>query len=74
MWKFLSRKEASQQMGVSIRQLDRYISDGRIKAFKPYGGRRVLIHSDSITEDNLKSPVPRFANFNNKNEQNGGQN
>lgn len=63
MWKFLSRKEASQQIGVSIRQLDRYISDGRIKAFKPYGGRRVLIHSDSITEANLKSPVPLFKNF-----------
>jgi len=63
MWKYLSRKEASLHLSVSIRQLDRYVSEGRIKAFKPYGGRRVLIHSNSLTEENLKSPIPRFKNF-----------
>jgi len=63
MRKFLSRKEAAKCMSISIRQLDRYLHDGRIKAFKPYGGKRVLIHSDSITEENLKSPVPNFNNF-----------
>ena len=65
MWRFLSRAEAARTMGVSIRQLDRYIAEGRIKAFKPYRGRRVLIHSDSLTEENLKSPVPKFRNFEN---------
>ena len=63
MWKFLSRKEAAKYLCISIRQLDRYLSEGRIKAFKPYGGRRVLIYSDSLTEENLKSPIPKFKNF-----------
>ena len=63
MYKFLSRTEAAKHIGVSVRQLDRYSSEGRIRAFKPFGGRRVLIHSDSITEENLKSPVPKFKNF-----------
>ncbi len=63
MYKFLSKKEAAKQLSVSVRQLDRYIKDGRIKAFKPYNGMRVLIHSDSLTEENLKSPVPVFNNF-----------
>jgi excisionase family DNA binding protein len=63
MWKFLSRKEASKHLAISVRQVDRYISEGRIRAFKPFGGRRVLIHSDSITEENLKSSVPKFRNF-----------
>jgi len=65
MYKFLSRAEAAKYIGISERQLDRYLSEGRIKAFKPYGGRRVLIHSDSITEENLKAPVPKFRNFEN---------
>ncbi len=63
MWKFLSKKDAAKHLSVSIRQLDRYIKDGRISAFKPYKGKRVLIHSDSLTEENLKSPVPKFKNF-----------
>ena len=65
MWKFLSRAETAKTMGISIRQVDRFVAVGRIKAFKPYGGRRVLIHSDSLTEENLKSPVPKFINFEN---------
>lgn len=63
MYKFLSKKEAAKQLSVSVRQLDRYIKDGRVKAFKPFNGMRVLIHSDSLTEENLKSPVPVFNNF-----------
>lgn len=63
MFKFLSREDAAKQMSISVRQLDRIIKSGRIKAFKPYNGKRVLIHSDSITEENLKSPVPVFNNF-----------
>ncbi|GFZ87001.1 hypothetical protein GCM10011531_17610 [Aquaticitalea lipolytica] len=63
MWIYLSRKEASKFLSISIRQVDRYVSEGRIKAFKPYGGRRVLIYADSLTEENLKSPIPKFINF-----------
>jgi len=63
MYKFLSKKEAAKQLSVSIRQLDRYIKDGRVKAFKPYNGMRVLVYSNSLTEENLKSPVPVFQNF-----------
>lgn len=63
MRKFLSRAGAANYIGISVRHLDRYLSEGRIRAFKPFGGRKVLIHSDSITEENLKSPVPKFRNF-----------
>lgn len=63
MRKFLSRAETANYIGISVRQLDRYVSEGRIKAFKAFGGRKVFIHSDSITEENLKSPVPKFRNF-----------
>lgn len=63
MWKFLSKRDAAKHLSVSVRQLDRYIKDGRIRAFKPYNGKRVLIYSDSLTEENLKSPVPKFRNF-----------
>ncbi|WP_179020585.1 helix-turn-helix domain-containing protein [Winogradskyella forsetii] len=63
MKKFMSRKEAAEELGVSTRQLDRYIRDGRVKAFKPYNGMRVLVHSDSLTQANLQSPVPVFSNF-----------
>ena len=63
MKKFMSRKEAAKELGVSTRQLDRYIRDGRVRAFKPYNGMRVLVHSDSLTQENLQSPVPVFNNF-----------
>lgn len=63
MSKFLTRQKAAEEMSISVRQLDRYIRSGRVKAFKPYNGKLVLIHFDSITEENLKSPVPVYRNF-----------
>jgi len=48
---------------LSVRQIDRLIRDGRIKAFKLCNGSRVLIDPGSITEENLKSPRPKFKNF-----------
>lgn len=63
MEKFITRQKAAKWMSISVRQLDRYIKDGRIRAFKPYNGKLVFIYSDSITEENLKSPVPVFRNF-----------
>ena len=63
MEKFLRRQKAAKLMNISVRQLDRYIKDGRIRAFKPYNGKLVLIYSNSITEENLKSPVPVYRNF-----------
>ena len=63
MNKFLTRKSAAEQMSISIRQLDRIIRQGRIRAFKAYNCKIIYIHSDSITEENLKSPVPVYNNF-----------
>lgn len=60
---FISRKEAAKRTSLSPRQLDRVIRQGRIRAFKPFGSRRVLIDPNSITEDNLTSPKPIFNNF-----------
>ncbi|TDR25808.1 helix-turn-helix domain-containing protein [Flavobacterium cheniae] len=56
--KYLSRLNASQYLGVSIKTIDRLIRDHRIKAFKL--GKRVLIHLDSLTEENINSVKPRF--------------
>lgn len=60
--KYCSRKEAARILGVSTRTIDRWIRDGRIEAFKPYGGKKVLICLDSLLEENLKSPKPKFFN------------
>lgn len=61
--KFLRREQAAKYINVSQRQLDRYIKDGRVRAFKPYNGKLVLVCKDSLNEKNLKSPVPVFKNF-----------
>ena len=61
---YISRLEAAKRTSLSVRQIDRYIRDGRIKAFKPRNGSRVLIDPNSITEENLKSVKPRYNNFN----------
>jgi excisionase family DNA binding protein len=60
---YISREEASKRTSLSTRQIDRYIRDGRIKAFKPRNGRRVLIDPKSITEENLKTAKPKYINF-----------
>jgi excisionase family DNA binding protein len=47
---YLKRKEAAMLLRVSERTIDRMIREGRIKGFKPPGGRRVLISRQSINE------------------------
>jgi excisionase family DNA binding protein len=44
----ISRKEASQILGISIPTLDRRIKDGSIKALTIPGGRRVFIKKDDL--------------------------
>jgi len=60
---FLSRQEAAFVTSLSERQIDRLIKDGVIKAFKPYGSRRVLIDPESLTQENLQSIKPKYNNF-----------
>lgn len=60
--KIISRNKASVQLSLSTRTIDRYIREGRIEAFKPFGSRRVLIYADSLTQENLQSPMPKFSN------------
>jgi hypothetical protein len=47
-------------MSVSTKTIDRWIINGRIEAFKPYFSSRVLIYEDSLTQENLQSPKPKF--------------
>jgi excisionase family DNA binding protein len=58
--KYLSRNEASDYLRVSIKTIDRLIRDNRIKAFKL--GKRVLIHYESLTEENINAVKPKFQN------------
>ena len=60
---FISRKEASIITSLSIRQIDRIIRDGKIKAFKPFNSKRVLIDPESINQENLQAIKPKYNNF-----------
>ncbi len=55
-----SRKAAAVFLSLSERSIDRKIRDGYIEAFKPTGSSRVLIFKDSLTQENLQSPKPKF--------------
>jgi len=59
---YVSRNHAALKLSVSPKTIDRWIKDGRIKAFKPHGSRRVLIYAYSLTQENLQSPIPKFLN------------
>ena len=61
--RFISRTQASQFISLSIRQIDRIIRDGKIKAFKPHNSRRVLIDPESINQENLQAIKPKYNNF-----------
>lgn len=58
--RYLSRHEAAIHLRVSTKTLDRLIRSDRIRAFKL--GKRVLIHYDSLTEENINSIKPKFIN------------
>ena len=60
--KTISRKEASTFLSVSTRTIDRWLRDKRIHGFIPFNGKRVLIYKDSLTQENLQSPIPKFKN------------
>lgn len=59
---YITRKKASQILSVSVKTIDRWIRSGRISAFKPYGSSKVLIDSDSLTQENLQSVKSIFKN------------
>lgn len=56
----LTRKEAGEALKISLKTIDRLIKNGRIKGFKL--GRKVLIYSDTLTEENINSIKPNFLN------------
>ncbi len=58
--KLVSRIEASTQLRVSVKTIDRLIRDNRIRAFRL--GRRVLVYSETLTEEYLLSIKPKFKN------------
>ncbi|MFC4739219.1 excisionase family DNA-binding protein [Flavobacterium ponti] len=58
--RFLTRYEAAAFLTISVKTVDRLIRDNRIKAFKL--GKRVLIHYDSLTEENINAVRPKFQN------------
>lgn len=58
----ISRKQASTFLSVSTRTIDRWLRDKRIQGFIPFNGKRVLIYKDSLTQENLQSPIPKFKN------------
>jgi excisionase family DNA binding protein len=56
----LTRKEAGQALKSSLKTIDRLIKQGRIKGYKL--GRKVLIYSETLTEENINSIKPNFLN------------
>lgn len=58
----ISRKTASNRLSVSLKTLDRWIRQGRIQAFKAKNSSRVLIYEDTLTQEYLQSPKPKFKN------------
>ena len=55
----LTRK-AGQALKSSLKTIDRLIKQGRIKGYKL--GRKVLIYSETLTEENINSIKPNFLN------------
>ena len=55
-----SKKEASEYLRSSTKTVDRLVKDGRIRAFKC--GRKVLIYSETLTEENINAIKPNFNN------------
>ena len=57
----LTRKEVSAYLKSSIKTVDRLLRNGRISGFKI--GSKVLIYANSVNEENINSPKPKFKNF-----------
>lgn len=60
MREVLTKKEAGEALKISQKTIDRLIKNGRIKSFKL--GRKVLIYSETLTEENINSIKPNFLN------------
>jgi excisionase family DNA binding protein len=60
MREVLTKKEAGEALKISQKTIDRLIKNGRIKAFKL--GRKVLIYSETLTEENINAIKPKFLN------------
>lgn len=58
----ISRKTASYRTSVSLKTIDRWIRQGRIQAFKALNSSRVLIYEDTLIQEYLQSPKPKFNN------------
>jgi predicted site-specific integrase-resolvase len=58
----ISRKQAAASLSVSTRTIDRWLRDKRIHGFIPFNSKRILIYKDSLTQENLQSPIPKFKN------------
>lgn len=57
----LTRREVALYLKSSIKTVDRLLRDGRISGFKI--GSKVLIYANSVKEENINSPKPKFKNF-----------
>jgi len=57
----LTRSEVAAYLKSSIKTVDRLLRDGRISGFKI--GSKVLIYANSVKEENINSPKPKFKNF-----------
>ena len=55
-----TKKEASNHLRASVKTIDRLIKQGRIKGYKL--GRKVLIYSETLTEENINAIKPNFLN------------
>jgi excisionase family DNA binding protein len=60
MREVLTKKEAGEALKISQKTIDRLIKNGRIKSFKL--GRKVLIYSETLTEENINAIKPNFLN------------
>ena len=56
----LTRKEAGEALKSSLKTIDRLIKQGRIRAYKC--GRKVLIYSETLTEEYINAIKPHFLN------------
>ena len=55
-----TRKQAADNLNCSTKTIDRLLKEGRIKGFKL--GRKVLIYSETLTEENINAIKPNFLN------------
>jgi excisionase family DNA binding protein len=50
MEKLLTRDEVAERLGYSLRTVASMLADGRLRAYRVRGGRRVLIPQSAVNE------------------------